>query len=130
MLFGSVIWGHALGVKWSLHDGAAGGSTGKLGVIYRNALRWSISVPAHTHGVALYLIAHAIPLQGLINKEMIQYFGRLEHELTAYKTACQAGYGAEAWWPCWAASFVQAAMQEVIAWRNQPISLQQHRQSM
>ena len=68
MLFGSVIWGHALGFKWSLRNGAAGGSAGKLGVIYRNALRWSISTPAHTRGAALYLIAHAIPLQGLISK--------------------------------------------------------------
>ena len=68
MLFGSVIWGHALGFKWSLRDGAARGSAGKLGVIYRNALRWSISAPAHTRGAALYLIAHAIPLQGLISK--------------------------------------------------------------
>ena len=68
VLFGSIIWGHALGFKWSLHDGAAGGSAGKLGVLYRNALRWSISVPAHARGAALYLIAHAIPLQGLISK--------------------------------------------------------------
>ena len=63
MLFASVIWGHALGFKWSLHDDTAGGSAGKLGVIYRNALRWSISTPTHTCGAALYLIAHAIPLQ-------------------------------------------------------------------
>ena len=68
ILFGSVIWGHALGFKWSLRDGAAGGSAGKLGVIYRNALRWPISMPAHTRGAALYLIVHAIPLQGLIGK--------------------------------------------------------------
>ena len=68
MLFGSVIWGHVLGFNWSLRDGAAEGSAGKLGVIYRNALRWSISMPAHTRGAALYLIAHAIPLQGLISK--------------------------------------------------------------
>ena len=62
MLFESVIWGHALGFKWSLRDGAAGGNAGKLSVIYHNALRWSISMPAHTHGAALYPIAHAIPL--------------------------------------------------------------------
>ena len=83
MLFGSVVWGHALGFKWSLHDGAAGGSTGKLGIIYRNALQWAICTPAHTRRAALYLIAHAIPLQGLISKQMIHYFGRLEHELRA-----------------------------------------------
>ena len=88
MLFGSVIWGHALGFKWSLRDGAAGGSAGKLGVIYRNALRWSISAPAHTRGAALYLIAHVIPLQDLIRKQMIRYFGWLEHELKVYKAAC------------------------------------------
>ena len=95
MLFGSVIWGHALGFKWQLHDGTAGGSAEKLGVIYRNALRWSISMPAHTRGAALYLIAHAILLQGLITKQMILYFGRLEHELKTYKVASQAGYGDE-----------------------------------
>ena len=71
------------------------GSAGKLGVIYHNALQWSISVPAHTCGAALYLIAHAIPLQVLISKQMICYFRRLEHELKAYKVACQAGYGDE-----------------------------------
>ena len=38
MLFGSIIWGNALGFKWSLYDGAAGGSAGKFGIIYRNAL--------------------------------------------------------------------------------------------
>ena len=106
MLFGSVIWGHALGFNWALHNGTAGGSAGKLGVIYRNALRWSISAPAHTRGVTLYLIAHAIPLQGLISKQMIHYFGQLEHELKAYKAACQARYGDEVRQPCWAASFV------------------------
>ena len=110
MLFGSVIWGHVLGFKWSLRDGAAGGSAGKLGVIYRNALRWSISAPAHTRGAALYLIAHSIPLQGLISKQMIRYFGRLEQELKAYEAACQAGYGDEVRRPRWAASFVRAAM--------------------
>ena len=63
-----------MGFKWSLRDGAAGGRAGKLGVIYCNVLRWSISVPAHTRGAALYLIAHAIPLQGIISKQMICYF--------------------------------------------------------
>ena len=62
MLFGSAIWGHALGFKWSLHNGTAGGRAGKLGVVYCNALRWSISMSTHTRGAALYLIAHAIPL--------------------------------------------------------------------
>ena len=109
MLFGSVIWGHALGFKWSLHNSAAGGSAGKLGVIYHHALRWSISVPAHTRGAALYLIAHAIPMQGLISKQMIRYFGWLEHELKAYKAACQAGYGDEVRRLRWTTSFVQAA---------------------
>ena len=89
-----------------MRDGAAGGSAGKLGVIYHNALRWSISALAHTHGAALYLIAHAIPLQGLISKQMIRYFGRLEHELKAYKAACQAECGDEVWRPRWAALFV------------------------
>ena len=130
MLFGSVIWGHALGFKWSLHDGTAGGSAGKLGAIYHNALRWSISAPTHTCGAALYLIAHAIPLQGLISKQMVCYFGLLEHELEAYETACQAGHGDEVRQPRWVALFVQAAMQEVYARRSQPISLQKHRQSM
>ena len=115
MLFGSVIWGHALGFKWSLYNGAAGGSAGKLGVIYRNALQWSISALAHTCRAALYLIAHAIPLQGLISKQMVHYFKQLEHELKAYKMASQAGYGDEVRQPHWAASFVRAAMQEVIA---------------
>ena len=115
MLFGSIIWRHALGFKWSLHNGAAGGSTGKLGVIYRNTLRCSISMPVHIHGAALYLIAHAIPLQGFISKQMIRYFGRLEHELKAYEAACQAGCGDEVRQPHWAASLVRAAMQEVVA---------------
>ena len=68
MLFGSVIWGHALGFKWSLRDGAALGSAGKLGIIYCNALQWSISTPTHTRGTVLDLIAFAIPLQDLISK--------------------------------------------------------------
>ena len=106
VLFGSVIWGHALRCKWSLHNGTADGSTGKLGVIYGNALWWSISTPTHTCGAALYLIAHAILLQGLISKQMVRYYGWLEHELKAYKAACQSGYGDEARQPCWAASFV------------------------
>ena len=106
MLFESVIWGHALGFKWLLHDGAVVRSAGKLGVIYRNALWWSISVPVHTRSAALYLIAHAIPLQGLISKQMVRYFGQLKHELKAYKAACQAGYGDEVRQPRWAASFV------------------------
>ena len=93
-----------------LRNGAAGGSVGKLGVIYHNALGWSISTPAHTRGAALYLIAHAMPLQGLISKQMIRYFGRLEQVLKAYEGACQAGYGDEVRRPCWAASFVRAAM--------------------
>ena len=130
MLFGSVIWGHALGFKWSLRNGTAGGSAGKLRVIYRNALRWSISAPTHTREAALYLIAHAIPLQGLISKQMVRYFGRLEHELKAYKAVCQAGHGDEVRQPRWAASFVRAARQEVYARRSHPISLQQHRQSV
>ena len=55
---------------------------------------------------------------------MIRYFGRLEHELEAYKTACQAGHGDEVRQPCWAAPLVRAAMQEVYARWSQPISLQ------
>ena len=129
MHFGRVIWGHALGFKLSLHDGTIGGSAGKLGIIYRNALRWSISAPAHTRGAALYLIAHAVPLQGLISKQMVRYFGRLEHELKVYKVACQAGYGDEVRQPRWAAWFVRAAMQEVIARRSQSSSLRQRKQS-
>ena len=46
---------------------------------------------------------------------MIRYFGRLERELKGYKAACQAGYGDEVRRPRWAASFVRAATQEVIA---------------
>ena len=46
---------------------------------------------------------------------MIRYFGRLEQELKAYKVACQAGYGDGVRRPRWAASFVRAATQEVIA---------------
>ena len=106
MLFGTVIWGHALGFKQSLRDSAAAGSTGKLGIIYRNALRWSISAPAHKHSAALYLITHAVPLQGLISKQTIHYFGWLKHELKAYKVACQAGYGDKVQWPRWVASFL------------------------
>ena len=49
---------------------------------------------------------------------MLHYFGWLEHELKAYKTACQAGHGDEVWQPCWAASFVRAATQEVYAQRS------------
>ena len=55
---------------------------------------------------------------------MIRYFGRLEQELKAYKAACQTGYGDEVWQPHWAASFVRAATQEVIARRSPSISLQ------
>ena len=84
-----------MGFKWSLHDGAAGGSAGKLGVIYRNALWWSISALAHTCGAALYLIAHTIPLQVLISKQMVRFYGWLEHELKTYEAACQVGYGNE-----------------------------------
>ena len=89
-----------------MRDGAAGGNIGKLGIIYHNALRWSISMLAHTCGAALYLIAHAIPLQGLISKQMVHYFRWLEHELKVYETACQAGHGDEVRQPRWAASFV------------------------
>ena len=87
-------------------------------------------MPTHTRGAALYLIAHTISLQGFISKQMVRYFGRLEHELKAYEMACQAGHGDEVRQPCWAASFVQAAMQEVYAQSSQPILLQQHRQSV
>ena len=46
---------------------------------------------------------------------MVCYFGWLEHKLNDYKTACLAGYGDEVRQPRWAASFIRAAMQEVMA---------------
>ena len=49
----------------------------------------------HTRGAALYLIAYVIPLQGLISKQVVRYFGWLEHELKAYATAYQARHGDE-----------------------------------
>ena len=63
-------------------------------------------MPAHICGAALYLIAHVIPLQGLTSKQMVRYFGWLEHQFKAYEMACQAGYGDEVRQPCWVASFV------------------------
>ena len=61
---------------------------------------------------------------------MVHYFGWLEHELKAYKTACLAGYSDEVRQPHWATSFVRAAMQEVIAQKSQSIPLQPHRHHM
>ena len=83
MLFACAIWGHAFGVQFSVQDGIRG-SVGKLGVLFHSVLRWAISVPAHIRGAALYLLAHTIPLHGLVVKQMVRYFGQLEGERRIY----------------------------------------------
>ena len=67
MLFGCVVWGHIYGAKLSLRDGP-GGAAAQMGVLFRSALRWAIQAPADMRGAALYLLAHTLPLQGLIIK--------------------------------------------------------------
>ena len=67
MLFACAICGHAFGVQFSVQDGVRG-SVGKLGVLFCNMLQWAILAPAHIQGAALYLLAHTIPLHGLIVK--------------------------------------------------------------
>ena len=77
MLFGCMIWGYVFGVCCLLRE-AVHSNAGQLAVLYRNALRWAVATPAHTLSAALCLLNHTIPLQGLITKQMVQYFGRLE----------------------------------------------------
>ena len=77
MLFGCVIWGHVFGICCLLRE-AVHGSAGKLAVHYRSALRWSVAAQAHTQSATLYLLNHTIPLHGLITKQIVWYFGRLE----------------------------------------------------
>ena len=79
MLFACAIWGHAFGVQFSVQDGVRG-SIGKLGMLFRSALRWAISAPEHIRGAVLYLFAHTIPLHRLVVKYMVRYFGQLEGE--------------------------------------------------
>ena len=67
MLFACAIWGHAFGVQFSVQDGMQG-SIGKLGAVFHSALRWAILAYARIQGAALYLLAHTIPLYGLIVK--------------------------------------------------------------
>ena len=67
MLFACAIWGHAFGVQFSVQDGVWV-IVGKLGVLFCSALQWAISAPAHIRGAALYLLAHTMPLHGLIVK--------------------------------------------------------------
>ena len=83
MLFACAIWGHAFGVQFSVQDGVQG-SIGKLGVLFRSMLRWAILTPMHIWGAALYLLAHTIPLHGLIVKLMVRFFGQLEDERLIY----------------------------------------------
>ena len=62
-----MVWGHLFGVRLTLHD-RLWGSCGKLDVLYRSALRWSIAAPLHIRGAALYLLGYTIPLHNLITK--------------------------------------------------------------
>ena len=66
MLFGSVVWGHALGVQLRVHS--ARGSAGRLAVLHKRALRWAVGAPRTMRDAALYLLAGTIPLHGLITK--------------------------------------------------------------
>ena len=67
MLFACAIWGHAFGLQFPVQDGMRG-SIGKLGVLFRSMLRWAILALVHIQGAALYLLAHTIPLHGLVVK--------------------------------------------------------------
>lgn len=67
MLFACAIWGHALGVQFSVQDGVRD-NIGKLGVLFCSTLRWAITVLVHIWGATLYLFAHMIPLHGLVVK--------------------------------------------------------------
>ena len=72
MLFACFTWGHAFGVQFSVQDGVWG-SIGKLGVLFRSALQFAISVLAHIWGIVIYLLAHIIPLHGLIVKKVVRF---------------------------------------------------------
>ena len=86
MFFGCVSWGHAFGAHCLLRE-AVHCNTGKLAVLYHSALHWAVAAPAHTRSAALYLLNHTIRLQGLITKQIVQYFGRLEGERQHYVRA-------------------------------------------
>ena len=83
MLSGCVIWGHVFGIHCLLRE-AVHGNAGWLVVLYRNALLWAVAAPAHMRSAALYLLNHTILLQGLITKQIVWYFGRLEGECQHY----------------------------------------------
>ena len=83
MLFGCVLWDHIFGVCCTLRE-AMHGNAGKLAFLYRSALHWAVAAPEHTQSAALYLLNHTIPLHGLITKQIVQYFGRLEGDHQHY----------------------------------------------
>ena len=66
MVFGCVVWGHVFGVQLRLRG--AGGSAGKLEVLFKHTLRWAVRAPRTMRDAALYLITGTIPLHGLILK--------------------------------------------------------------
>ena len=112
MLFGCMLWGHVFGVCCSLRE-VAHGNAGKLAVLYCSALRWVVAAPAHTQSATLYMLNHTIPLHGLITKQIIWYFVRLEWEWQHNVQAQDTGVEGYIQQLCWVSDFVHAALQEV-----------------
>ena len=75
-----MVWDHLFGVHLTLRNGLQG-SFGKLGALYRSALRLSIAVPMNIRGAALYLPCHTILLYKLITILTVGYFAHLEDKM-------------------------------------------------
>ena len=80
MTFACAVWGHAFGTKLQLRATAAGGCT-RLSILFMLALHWAIRAPSFMHLNVSFLICNTLLLHGIIVKQIVWYFHRLERSL-------------------------------------------------
>ena len=93
----------------------AAGKCIRLSALFISALRWVIRVPSLMRHSILFFICSTLPLHGIIMKQIVQYFHKLEHRLkhaspvnaivTGNCTQRQLQLA-----PCWAAIFLEAGI--------------------
>ena len=70
LLFGCVVWGHALGPDLALTV-PTGKKVSQVDHLHRSLLRWGIKAPSHIRNSILYLLCHTLPVTGLVAKQYI-----------------------------------------------------------
>ena len=80
LMFGAVVWGHIFGPRLQLRRPGCTAAA-RIEVAHRRHLRWALNIPIDVRTGFMHVLTNQLPFQGLVVKQQVRYFGKLESQL-------------------------------------------------